>query len=58
MASGTKGYKIPFAVVTQRGCEIECDDSAVRSLFHNSDISNYLFLTPGDRVERSSLLAA
>ena len=37
--------------------EVEYDESAVRSLFHNFGISNYLFLKPGDRVEGSNLFA-
>jgi hypothetical protein len=35
--------------------EIEYGEPAVRSLFHNSGISNYLFPKPGDRAEGRSL---
>jgi Golgi nucleoside diphosphatase len=37
--------------------EIEYGESEVRSLFHNFDISNYLFPRPGDRVGCSNLVA-
>ena len=37
--------------------EIEYGESEVRSLFHTSGISNYLFPKPGDRVEYSNHLA-
>ena len=37
--------------------EIEYGESEVRSLFHNSGISNYLFPRPGDRVGSSNLVA-
>jgi hypothetical protein len=36
--------------------EIEYGESEVRSLFHNSGISNYLFPRPGDRVGCSNLV--
>jgi len=39
------------------GSEIEYGESEVRSLLHNSGISNYLFPKPGDRVEYSNHLA-
>ena len=40
------------------GSEIEYGESAVRSLFHSSGISNYLFLIPGDTVGYRNHLAA
>ena len=36
--------------------EIEYGESGDRLLFHNFGISNYLFLRPDDRVERTHLL--
>src|SRR5271156_6482953 len=40
------------------GSEIEYGEPAVRSLFHNSGISNYIFLIPGDTVGYRNHLAA
>jgi hypothetical protein len=37
--------------------EIEYGESAVRSLFHNSGISNYLSPRPGDKAECRDFVA-